>query len=89
MALSSSLKTLNITFSISSGCSLIQDVTVSTAISAALLLGKRNTPVEIQQKATLFQTILLAHVQCVPITVCQILLKRRCQFILNDRINQM
>ena len=54
MILSSSLKTLNITLSICPGWSVIHRDTVSTAISAALLLGKRNTPVEIQQKAMVF-----------------------------------
>ena len=36
-----------------------------------------------------FQTIFFAHIKCIPITVCQILFKRRCQFVLDDRTNDV
>ena len=46
------MKTQKIT-SVPLPVSSLYALTVSTAISAALLLGKRNTPVEMQQNAML------------------------------------
>ena len=53
MAASRSLKTLKITLSTEVVCCSRNSRTVLTAISAASWFGKWNSPVEMQQKATL------------------------------------